>query len=66
MAFTDSGQHELIKAAVHGALGSLAAVCGVYNLIAFSRRGNGHLAINLCVYAAVVAYELKKILHHLR
>lgn len=64
MSLTDPGTHELIKASVHGMLGTLAAVCGGYNAIAFWRRGDGHLAINLCVYVAVVAYELKKILRH--
>lgn len=64
MAFTDPGTHELLKASVHGVLGSVAAICGGYNAIAFSRRGEVHLAVNIIVYVAVVAYELKKILRH--
>ena len=66
MSLTDPGTHELVKASVHGALWGLAAICTGYNGLAFYRRGETHLAVNTVFYTAVLAWEVKKILHHLR
>lgn len=60
-----SGEHEPLKAGVHGALGLLAAVCAGYNLIAATHRRDRHLKINAVVYAFVTVYEVAKVVHHL-
>lgn len=64
MSLFDSGQREGLKGAVHGALGLLALVCCGYNVIAWARRRDTHLAVNASVYGALTAYELAKVLHH--
>lgn len=56
-AITDPGTSETTKAAVHGALGALAALCGTYNACAWLKRRESHLALNVIVYGALLAYE---------
>lgn len=63
-----SGRHEPLKAAVHGALGALAAVCLAYNVAAWFLRDRPgrHLARNVVVYAGIAALELGQVRRHLR
>ena len=63
-AITDSGTSEATKAAVHGALLTLAALCGVYNGCAWLKRRERHLATNLLLYASLVAFEAYQVTHH--
>lgn len=63
-AFTDPDQANATKAAVHGALLTLAALCGVYNAASFLKRGERHLAVNAVVYGALMVYEVVNVRHH--
>lgn len=60
-----SGEHEGVKLAVHGSLGLLAALCAGYNLLAYLKRREPHLALNTGLYGSIVAIEIKKCAHHL-
>ena len=64
--FCASGQSEGAKAAVHGLLLVTAGVCAAYNVTAWLFRRERHLLINSIVYTGGVAWEAKKIRHHLR
>ena len=59
------GQHETVKAAIHGALGALAGVCLVYNVgVSLSpRRCVRHVA-NVGFYAIVIAWEVVMVMRH--
>lgn len=61
-----SGESEALKATVHGTLLALAAVCAVYNGLAWRVRRERHLARNAAFYGALVGYELVKVRHHLK
>lgn len=63
-AFTDCDQSNATKGAVHGALGTLAALCAVYNSCAWLRRQERHLAVNAVAYWALVAFELLNVKRH--
>jgi hypothetical protein len=43
----------------------LFVVMGVYNVAAWMRRRERHLAINALVYAALTAWEQQHVAHHL-
>lgn len=60
------GEHESLKAGIHGAICGLAAVCTVYNVWAFCVRREPHLAVNGLVYLALTAFEQKKVTSHVR
>lgn len=64
--WTDQGHHEGVKAAVHGALLGLAAVCLLYNSVAWIRRRERHLLINTLLYGGLVGLEVKQVSRHLR
>jgi hypothetical protein len=59
------GNCERLKAGVHGLALATAALCGAYNLAAWSVRRQRHLAINAVLYSAVVFWESKHVRHHL-
>jgi hypothetical protein len=61
-----SGQHELLKAGVHGAAGVIAGLMAAYNIAACCFRPDRHLRVNAFVYTLLVAYELKHTTHHLK
>lgn len=63
----EHGHDEELKLAVHAGVGTLAAVCAIYNLCAFLYRDEleWHLAVNAIIYGALTAYETKQIQHHL-
>jgi hypothetical protein len=63
-AFTDHGVGEGVKAATHGAVLTLAALCAVYNVVAFVKRREQHHAINSAVYLGLMAYEAVQIHRH--
>jgi hypothetical protein len=65
MSFTDSGQHEGVKGAVHGAAFTLFAIIGVYNAIAWRSRRERHLAVNVAVSAVICGWELYQVRGHL-
>ncbi len=62
----DSGQCEVMKAAVHGVLMATVAVCAAYNTAAWLKRRQRHLAINAVIYSAAVWWEHHHVIHHLR
>lgn len=65
-AFTDPGTHELVKLSAHGLLLAVSLVCDGYNLLAWVRRGDPHLAWNVAFYTTVCVYEVRQCLHHCR
>ncbi len=64
-AFCASGNHEIVKCAVHAASGVLVGACAAYNITASFYRPDRHLRINAVVYSLAVVFELKQTLHHL-
>jgi hypothetical protein len=58
------GSCEPLKRDVHRALGLLAGVCCVYNAGAFLARRQPHSAMNVLVYALIVALEHAHVDHH--
>ncbi len=60
-----SGEYEPMKATVHAAACGLAAAMAAYNGAAWMYRREPHLALNGCVYAALVVWEWKKLRSHL-
>jgi hypothetical protein len=59
------GNCEPLKAAFHGVALGLAAVMGAYNLAAFIRRRQSHLAVNAAIYIAAALWEQRHVAHHL-
>lgn len=55
----DAGSHEPLKAAVHGTVCGLAALCATYNALAWLARRDRHLAINAVAYVALTAWEIR-------
>lgn len=53
----DAGSCEGLKLATHRALEGLAAAALAYNAIAFARRRETHLAVNVLIYGCLVAFE---------
>lgn len=66
MTLLRSGDHEPLKAGVHGALGALALLCLGYNTAAFAVRRERHLARNIVLYGLLVAVEVAHVQHHCR
>lgn len=64
MALTDCGQHEALKLTVHGAILGLSVLCLSYNVVAYYRRREGHLARNAVIYTTLAAFELVVMAHH--
>ena len=63
---TRSGEHEYLKAGVHGLLLAVGAVCVTYNVTAWSWRREKHLAVNVALYGGLVGWEVYQIWRHLR
>jgi len=59
------GRCEPLKAGVHGVLMATVAVCAAYNMAAWLKRRQPHLAINAIVYTAATIWEHAHVLHHL-
>lgn len=64
-AMLDSGRCEPLKAGVHTAVMVLAGVCAAYNIAAWLRRREPHLAVNAIIYLTTVWWERCHVLHHL-
>ena len=64
--FCGSGEQEEVKGAVHAAAALLVLAMATYNATAWYYRRQSHLAVNAILYGAVVAFEVKQTLHHLR
>jgi hypothetical protein len=60
------GEAEYFKATVHLGLFGLAIAAGLYNLMAWTQRREGHLLKNVGVYSALVVYEAAQIRRHLQ
>lgn len=54
------------KAAVHAVLMVTAGACVAYNAAAWLYRGEKHLAVNVGLYGALVAWEAHHIRQHWR
>jgi len=63
--FLHCGHCEPLKAGVHATALGLFVVMGVYNVAAWLRRRERHLAINAIVYTALSAWERQHVAHHL-
>ena len=62
--FTDPNSSPTTKAAVHGAVFALVALCCGYNLVAYRARGERHSAVQALVYGGLLIWELVQIRHH--
>ncbi len=58
------GSCEGLKAGVHATALGLAILMGVYNSAAWLRRRETHNGVNVVLYAALSAWELKQVAHH--
>lgn len=58
------GCGEPLKRSVHATLGAIAIVCLGYNVLAWSVRREGHLAINVGLYSALVWWEHRAVKSH--
>ena len=65
MKVLECGNCEPLKLGVHAAALGIAALCGVYNAAAWVVRREQHLAINAVLYAALIAFEQRHVLHHI-
>jgi hypothetical protein len=63
-AFCKTGEKELLKGAVHGAGGVLAALMAAYNIAAWCYRRERHLGVNAIVYTVATVWEAKQTSHH--
>lgn len=61
---TSKGQHEVLKATMHGMMMTLAALFTAYNIVAYHRRGEYHLARNVIIYGALTALETLQVSSH--
>ena len=59
------GNCEKLKLGVHATALGLAALCGLYNAMAWLNRREQHLALNAVMYAALVAIEQRHVAHHI-
>lgn len=59
------GTCEPLKLSVHAAALGIAALCGLYNAAAWLSRREQHLAINAVLYAALIAFEQRHVVHHI-
>jgi hypothetical protein len=62
----DNGECEPAKAVVHGVLMAMVTVCAAYNMAAWLKRRETHLAINAVLYSAAIWWERCHVVHHLR
>jgi hypothetical protein len=59
------GNCEELKLGVHATALGLAVLCGVYNAAAWLSRREQHLAVNTVLYAALIAFEQRHVVHHI-
>lgn len=56
---------ELFKGGIHLTLFAFAAICLAYNALRLSETHERHSLVNVTVYSALVAFELRQIRQHL-
>jgi hypothetical protein len=61
----ESGNSEEIKLGVHATALGLAVLCGAYNIAAWMKRRQTHLAVNSVMYVALAAWEHQHVAHHM-
>ena len=61
----EPGNSEGIKLGVHATALGLAVICGAYNIAAWMKRRQTHLAVNSVMYVALAAWEQQHVAHHL-
>jgi hypothetical protein len=61
----EPGNSEEIKLGVHATALGLAVLCGAYNIAAWMKRRQTHLAVNSVMYVALAAWEQQHVAHHL-
>lgn len=61
----ESGSCEALKLGVHAVTLGLAVVMSAYNVAAWFRRREQHLAVNAVLYTALIALEQHHVAHHL-
>ena len=61
----EPGNSEEIKLGVHATALGLAVICGAYNIAAWLKRRQTHLAVNSVMYVALAAWEQQHVAHHL-
>jgi len=59
------GNCEELKLGVHATALGIAALCGLYNAAAWLSRREQHLAVNAVLYAALVMWEQRHVVHHI-
>ena len=64
MSFLLPGQCEVVKGAVHGGMLVLASETLLYNVVAYTKRREPHLAVNVGVYGALLAFEAYQVWKH--
>lgn len=65
LAILYPGKCEPLKAAFHGTALVLAGVMGAYNIAAWLRHRQSHLAINAVIYLAAACWEQRHVAHHM-
>lgn len=66
MSFIDRQEAQGVKGAIHGVVFTLAALCGVYNSVAFYCRHDRHLLVNAVVYLGLMGFEVFNVHRHCR
>jgi hypothetical protein len=61
----ESGNFEELKLGVHATALGLALVMGAYNIAAWARRRQAHLAVNSVMYVVLAAWEQQHVAHHM-
>ena len=65
LTILEVGCFEPLKAAVHGAALGLVVLMGAYNVAAWLRRRQRHLAVNAIIYGVAAVWESRHVTHHL-
>jgi hypothetical protein len=65
MKVLQCGNCEELKLGVHGLALGVAALCGLYNAAAWLSRREQHLAVNTVLYAALIVFEQRHVVHHI-
>ena len=61
----EPGNCEPLKLGVHATALGLAVIMGAYNVAAWLKRRQTHLAVNSVMYVALAAWEQQHVAHHL-
>ena len=65
LAILYPGNCEPLKATFHGVALVLASLMGAYNVAAWMRRRQSHLAVNAAIYIAATFWEQRQVVQHL-